>query len=223
MSTKYIHFTDEEKQRAKDADLAAFLQDRGETLKKSGSELEWAGHHITIRGNEWYHQYDQRGGTAVDFVREYCGATYPEAVQMLLKMSAGSLNAAPYQPKEKVRQPFELPEANDNMRRVFAYLIKQRCIDRDVLSWFAHKKLIYEDAKYHNAVFVGADKDGKPRHAHKKSTSINDSSYRGNQTGSEAAFSFNHVGGSNKIYVFEAPIDMLSYISLNRRSWQAHS
>jgi hypothetical protein len=56
------------------------------------------------------------------------------------------------------------------MRRVYAYLIKQRCIDRDALYHFAHRSLIYEDAQYHNAVFVGTDKDGHPRHAHKKST-----------------------------------------------------
>jgi hypothetical protein len=109
------------------------------------------------------------------------------------------------------------------MRRVYAYLIKQRCIDRDVLYHFAHRGLIYEDAQYHNAVFVGTDKDGKPRHAHKKSTSLNDSSFRANQTGSDAAFSFNHIGQSDTLYVYEAPIDMLSFISLYPKHWQQDS
>jgi len=126
---------------------------------------------------------------------------------------------------EEPRQPFELPPANDNMRRVYAYLIKQRCIDRNVLYHFAHRGLIYEDEQYHNAVFVGTDQDGHPRHAHKKSTSINDSSFRANQTGSEAAFSFHHIGTCDTVYVFESPIDMLSFITLylNIDRWQESS
>jgi hypothetical protein len=109
------------------------------------------------------------------------------------------------------------------MRRVYAYLIKQRCIDRDVLYDFAHRGLIYEDAQYHNAVFVGTDKGRHPRHAHKKSTSLNDSSFRANQTGSEAAFSFRHTGQSDTVYTFEAPIDMLSFISLYPKHWRQDS
>jgi hypothetical protein len=38
----------------------------------------------TIRGNPFYDQYAQRGGTAVDFAQEQCGLSYPEAVMLLL-------------------------------------------------------------------------------------------------------------------------------------------
>jgi hypothetical protein len=218
---QYIHFTDSQKQMAKQTDLAAFLQSRGEKLKRSGSEHEWVGHHITIRGNQFYDQYAQRGGTAVDFAQEQYGLSYPEAVQLLLGGGAAIAPVTEYRQRE--REPFELPPANENMRRVYAYLIKQRCIDRDVLYHFAHRGLIYEDTQYHNAVFVGTDKDGHPRHAHKKSTSLNDSSFRANQTGSEAAFSFHHTGTSDTVYTFEAPIDMLSFISLYPKGWQQDS
>ena len=226
MRTKYIHFTDAQKQTAKQTDLVAFLQERGEKLKRSGSEYEWVGRHITLRGYEYYDHYAQRGGTAVDFVQEHYGLSYPDAVQLLL----GSDATAPMseyrqqdRQREYNRQPFELPPANENMRRVYAYLIKQRCIDRDVIYHFAHRGLIYEDVQYHNAVFVGVDKNGKARHAHKKSTSLNDSSFRANQTGSEAAFSFHHIGRSDVVYVFEAPIDMLSFITLYPNQWQQDS
>jgi hypothetical protein len=221
MLTKYIPFTEAQKQAAKQTDLAAFLQGRGEKIKRSGSEYEWVGHHITLRGNQFYHHYEQRGGTAVDFVREQYGLNYPEAVQLLLGSDIGVVPITEHLQNE--RQPFELPSKNDNMRRVYAYLIKQRCIDRAVIYHFAHRGLIYEDAEYHNVVFIGTDKDGTPRHAHKKSTSSNDSSFRANQSGSEAAFSFAHIGESDTVYVFEAPIDMLSYISLHPQSWQEHS
>jgi len=130
--------------------------------------------------------------------------------------------AAPMEPRQRDRPEFKLPEKNENMRRVYAYLLKQRCIDRAVLDYFVHQKLIYESDKYHNAVFVGADEDGTPKHAHKRSTASN-SGWRQNQAGSEAAYAFHHIGTSGVLYAFEAPIDMLSFISLYQKDWQQHS
>ena len=109
------------------------------------------------------------------------------------------------------------------MRRMFAYLIKHRCIDRDVVCHFAKAGTLFEDVKYHNAVFVGQDENGVPRHAHKRSTCTVGQSYRGNVEGSNAKCSFHHNGKSDRLYVFEAPVDMLSYISLNQDNWQEHS
>ena len=52
MST-YIHFTDEQKQRAASVDLEEFLRCRGEKLLTSGREKRLArDHSVTIRGNE---------------------------------------------------------------------------------------------------------------------------------------------------------------------------
>lgn len=82
--------------------------------------------------------------------------------------------------------PFVIPKRNDNMRRVYAYLINRRGIDRDVLYSFAHKGMIYESADYHNAVFVGFDKNGIVRHAHKRGG------------GSQSTFKGNRYGGQNQ-------------------------
>ena len=40
---------------------------------------------------------------------------------------------------------------------------------------------------------------------------------------SNADYSFNYVGKSDKLFVFEAPIDMLAYISLYKKNWEEHS
>ena len=50
------------------------------------------------------------------------------------------------------------------MRRVYQYLVGKRTIDKEVFSTFANHGLIYESAEYHNAVFVGKDKDGTMQH-----------------------------------------------------------
>ena len=49
-------------------------------------------------------------------------------------------------------------EDAERMRRVFAYLTKQRFIDPQIISHFAHEHKIYEDGKYHNVVFVAIPK-----------------------------------------------------------------
>lgn len=85
----YISFTETQREQARQTDLAAFLRSRGETLKRSGSEFSWkdGSQTVTIRGNLWFHQYQQVGGDAVDFVQKFYGLTYPEAVSMLLGRS----------------------------------------------------------------------------------------------------------------------------------------
>lgn len=124
---------------------------------------------------------------------------------------------------EEPVKPFALPPANKDMRRVFAYLIKHRSIARDVVAHFAKAGLLYEDAEYHNAVFVGTDTDGVPRHAHKRSANSYGKAFRLNVEGSDPRYSFHHVGTDRSLYVFEAPIDMLSFITLYPENWQRHS
>ena len=218
----YIHFTKEQREQARRTDLANFLISQGEKVKKSGSEYEWfdGSQKVTIRGNLWYHQYEQKGGDAVDFVRRFYNKDYAEAVEMLLNDSGGQIITSP--PIEKEHKPFKLPPRNDRMSRVFSYLLLTRGIDKDVLFEFVRRKMIYESADYHNAVFVGYDSSGKPRHAHKRGT-VTSNPYKGNVAGSQPEYSFHFNGTSEKLFLFEAPIDMLSYISMHKKNWKEHS
>jgi len=220
----YIHFTDEQKQQANSVDLVDFLQRQGEQLVRSGREWRWKRYDsVTVRGNHWFRHSRKEGGHAIDFVQQFYDMSFPEAVTLLLGGESGvewnqTSKSAPPLPKV-----FALPEANPDMRRVFAYLIKQRFIDREVLSHFAHEKLIYEDKEYHNAVFVGLDDNGVPRHAHKRGTYTHGEPFKGNLEGSDPKYSFHWIGESNILYIFEAPVDMLSFITLNRKDWQGNS
>lgn len=230
--SSYIHFTEEQKQRAAAVNLEEFLRCRGEKLLSSGREKRLASDHsVTVRGNEWYDHAEERGGHAVSFVQRFYGLSYPDAVTMLLGGELGTAYPSAEERIEEPAKPFALPPANKDMRRVFAYLIKHRSIARDVVAHFAKAGLLYEDAKYHNAVFVGTDTDGVPRHAHKRSANSYGKAFRLNVEGSDPRYSFHHVGTDRSLYVFEAPIDMLSYITLYRKliepdwndSKQAHS
>ena len=115
----YIHFTKEQREQARRTDLANFLIHQGEKVRKSGSEYEWldGSQKVTIRGHLWYHQYEQKGGDAVDFVRRFYNKDYAEAVEILLDNCGGQIITSP--PIEKEYKPFELPPRNDRMSRVF--------------------------------------------------------------------------------------------------------
>ena len=127
----YIHFTDEQKELARQTDLCDLLCRQGEKLKRSGSEYEWrdGSQKVTIRGNLWFHQYERTGGDAVDFVQRYFHKSFPEAVEYLLGCGCGTLTASPIVQREPLS--FTLPKRNDNMRRVYAYRTSRRGIERD--------------------------------------------------------------------------------------------
>lgn len=222
--SSYIHFTEEQKQRAAAVDLEEFLRCRGEKLLSSGREKRLASDHsVTVRGNEWYDHAEERGGHAVSFVQRFYSLSYPDAVTMLLGGELGTAYPSAGERTEEPVKPFALPPANKDMHRVFAYLIKHRGIAKDVVAHFAKAGLLYEDAEYHNAVFVGTDAEGVPRHAHKRSANSYGKAFRLNVEGSDPRYSFHHVGTDRSLYVFEAPIDMLSYITLHPEDWQRHS
>ena len=139
----YVYFTDEQKQRANEVDLEDFLSRRGEKLLRSGREKRLASDHsITVRGNRWYDHAAETGGCAIDFVQMHYNSTFPEAVTLLLGGEQGQAYRASEPEREKEPKPFALPEANGDMRRAYAYLTKTRCLDREVVSAFARKKMI---------------------------------------------------------------------------------
>ncbi len=228
----YVHFTDEQKYRANNVDLADFLHRQGEKLIPSGRDKRLASDHsITVRGNQWYDHSAERGGYAIDFVRQFYDLTYPEAVTKLLGGEQGQVYDSAGHEKPEPRKPFALPDASPDMRRVYAYLVKTRLLSRDVVNFFASRKLIYESCEksrdktkeYHNAVFVGLDENGVPRHAHKRGLYTEGRAFRGNVDGCDPVYSFHYDGTDNRLYVFEAPIDLLSYITLHPQDWQKHS
>ena len=228
----YIPFTDEQKVLANSVDLEQFLRMRGEKLERVGREhkliyCDSSGRHdsITIRGSKWFDHKNQTGGGAIKFMQEFYGMDFQTAVQELLGRSISPLSNSP--PKADTQEPkpreFKLPEPNSDMHRVYAYLIKQRFIAPDIISYFAKQHTLYEDKEHHNAVFVGVDENGVPRQASKRSTNSYGNSFRITCQGSDTRYSFAHFGESKRLYVFEAPIDMMSFLTLYPKDWQKHS
>ncbi len=227
----YINFSEDDLYRANNADLVSYLGGCGGRVKRVGSTYQYiytdgGGTHdsVTIHGGKWYDHKNQRGGYAVKFLQEFLGFSFQDAVVELLggHCSAQTVSSPKVAPKPVVK-PFELPEANSDMRRVFAYLTKQRFIDPQIISHFAHEHKIYEDGKYHNVVFIGTDENGIPKQASVRSTLSFGKTFRITVANSNTNYSFSHFGNDGKLFVFEAPIDMLSFITLYQKDWQQHS
>ena len=212
------HYTQDQIEAANQVDLVDFLNSHGEKLNRCGAQHLWEKHQVWIRGNRWYTHYDSVGGYAIDFVMKYFSFGFQDAVAELLgtgfaQCAVPTINAQ--RPKELI-----VPEANKTMNHVYAYLMQERFIDREVISFFAHNKTLYEDAKYHNCIFVGTDEAGVPRHIHRRGTM---GTFKQTETGSKAEYSFHYDGTSEWFFVFEAPIDMLAFITLHQNNWQKHS
>lgn len=213
------HYTESQISAANHADLAAFLMSRGEKLSHRGNQYLWEKNQVWIHGHEWYSHYESKGGYAISFVMRYFGLSFQNAVEELIVGSAIS-GVQQDMVITKEMKSLVLPQRSETTNCLLCYLTKERFIARDVVDYFIKAQTLYEDAKYHSCVFVGLDESGVPRHCHIRSTSGN---YKRTESGSQAECAFHYNGESEWLFVFEAPIDMLAFITLHRKDWQKHS
>ena len=186
-------------------------------------------------------RYDkgENGGSQMDFLRVFAGMDVKEAVFWLLdfagyhrerESSAGGLaaggnyskrssnfhNLAPAEKKEEPKKPFVLPEFAGSNAYLYRYLEHERMIARPVIDFFVRKGILYEAKNYHNIVFVGTDREGVPKFASMRG--VFDKAGKGfkcDVAGNDKRYGFHlYYGKSRKVVVFEAAIDLMSYITM---------
>ena len=243
-------YTQEQIDRANQTNLEEYLQQKGERLRKTGCESvliykDSTGEHdsISVRRNRWYDHKNMRGGYPLKFMQEFYGMSFRTAMKELLHGEEPGLgrkkntkqdtakvktenavkkDANPFEDKEDKleKSEFILPEKDSNMKRVFAYLLRTRFLSRDVVKSFVDQKILYQEKERGNIVFVGTDKEGVPKSACKKSTTEQTKSFRMTVACSDCRYSFCWRGTSDKLYVFEAAIDLMSFITLKNDDWK---
>ena len=210
-------YTQAQIDKANAVDLEKFLRAQGETLVRSGKEYRWKAHDsLTVCGNKWFRHSQSKGGFPVDFVMEFYGKSFPEAVQML----TGETGEVQPEADPAPSPAFRLPLRNVTNANILNYLTQERKLSPSLVNFFIAVGDIYEDAAHHNVVFVGRDADGHPRYA--SSRGIREK-FRQDAAGAEKAFGFAHRGTDKQLLVFEAPIDLLSFIELFPKNWQQHN
>ena len=210
-------YTQAQIDKANAVDLEKFLRAQGETLVRSGKEYRWKAHDsLTVCGNKWFRHSQSKGGFPVDFVMEFYGKSFPEAVQML----TGETGEVQPEADPAPSPAFRLPLRNVTNANILNYLTQERKLSPSLVNFFIATGDIYEDSSHHNVVFVGRDADGHPRYA--SSRGIREK-FRQDAAGAEKAFGFAHRGTDKQLLVFEAPIDLLSFIELFPKNWQQHN
>ena len=217
-------FTDTEMQIAKETDLPELLTHLGYQVRRIGryhTTAEMDSLRIKDR-RKWFRYSQNTGGDAITFLQQFCGKSFSEAVEYLLAFHGRARDspakAASSVKQDEVQKPFTLPPRNADDRRVFAYL-RKRGIAPQVIRQFLNCGLLYEDAEHHNCVFVGRDESGQAKYAGLRGTyDLDGPGFKGDAPGSDknTGFSLPHDPRSDLVLVFEAPIDLMSYLTLHR-------
>lgn len=220
-------FTDAEMTAARETDLPDLLVSLGYRVRRIGSyytteEMD----SLRIKNRRtWFRYSEDVGGDAITFLQRFHNMSFPKAVEYLLDRSGRSRDSpAPVQERETAlkeeKVPFVLPPPNADHRRVFAYL-RKRGIAAQVINVFLAAGLLYEDAEHHNCVFVGRNTGGEAVFASKRGTyDLNGSGFKGDIPASDKAVAFRLLcdPASDVVHVFEAPIDLMSYLTLHREA-----
>ena len=210
-------YTQAQIDKANAVDLEKFLRAQGETLVRSGKEYRWKAHDsLTVCGNKWFRHSQSKGGFPVDFVMEFYGKSFPEAVQML----TGEPGEVQPEADPAPSPAFRLPLRNVTNANILNYLTQERKLSPSLVNFFIAAGDIYEDSAHHNVVFVGRDADRHPCYASCRGIY---EKFRQDVAGAEKSFGFAHRGADKQLMVFEAPIDLLSFIELFPKNWQQHN
>lgn len=226
-----MRFTEDELALAKQVDLCSVAEHLGYTVKR-------VGHYHTLKEMDSIRIYDrshwcrfsrrydkgENGGSQIDFLRVFAGMDVKEAVFWLLDFARYSRNdgakniqnIVPKQKQAEKAKPFVLPEPAGSNAYLYRYLEHERGIARYVIDFFVGKGIMYEAKNYHNIVFVGTDKDGVPKFASLRGVfDKNGKGFRCDVAGNDKRYGFHlHCRDCKKVVVFEAAIDLMSYITM---------
>ena len=216
--------TPEQIEKAKQMDLLTYLQSyEPGNLKKISHDTWCTKEHDSLKiSNGKWHWFSRHigGKTALDYLIKVKGISFVKAVEIITGYSA--VLPPVYTGIEKPIEPkkLELPLYNEDICEVRRYL-KGRGISDTVIDYCHENKMLYEDAKYHNCVFLGYD-GNTPKYGAVRSTV---SDFKRDLTGSDKRFSFFIPAKSDTVtvHLFESAIDLLSYASLEikvKRNWR---
>lgn len=195
------------------------LEKMNEEIKLVGSTYRWKKHDsISITDNMWYQHSQNRGGLSIDFLMTFYNLSKDEAIKYLnenfdINESDGTT----------FNGTLNLPEKHYSNTNIITYLKNFRFIDEDIIKLFIESDLIYQSQEFKDIVFLGKNKNGEIKHAHIHGTLDLKKHIKYNAYGSNAKYSFNFIGSNEKLFVFESPIDMLSYMSLNNSDYTKYS
>lgn len=218
------YVTPEQIAQAREIDLMTYLQhyEPQELVHVYGNTYCTREHDsLKISNGKWHWFSHGFGGvSALDYLIKVQGYSFTHAVEILSGRAAALPPVSRAPPKQKSGKLL-LPELNESTSRVKRYLMG-RGIHPSIVDYCIENRLLFESKQYHNAVFVGYDREGQARYAALRGTKSN---FKSEATGSNKHFSFSIQSAqpSERLHLFESAIDLLSYATLARlsgRDWR---
>lgn len=219
MRTNTRNFVDDSQiEYARSVDLLTYLNtfEPWELTEPKNGEHSMVSHDsLKISNDKWYqHSSGIGSNNALDFLVKVRRMPFVDAVKTICGNQAVIEQApSPKPEKKKPNKPFRPPPKAETNREAIAYL-QSRGIGNSVIKSCIQEGIIYQNKKYNNLVFLGTDPTGVPRYTGVRSIS---GSFRGDGTGSDKRYSFKIQSRNpqcERLYVFESPIDALSYATL---------
>ena len=213
-----MHYSKEDIAKAREMDLLTYLTYfEPDNLKHVSANVYSTVEHdsLIINNGKWcWFSRGIGGKNALDYLINVRGLSFPDAVARLIGNPTETLPVA-IRPPPDTPKCFLMPEVKYDPSNVIKYLIG-RGIDSEIVRWCIDHKLIFETAKYSNALFIGYDQDHNPKYGAVRSTT---GDYKGDVKGSDKRFAFRIVNAKNpkSVYVFEAAIDLLSFATLEKQ------
>ncbi len=200
-------------QQARRADLANYLIARGEPLARDGKGYYHKIHDsIKIYNNMYCWNSKGSKGNSLSFLQEFYNMPFLEAIKELT--GEQSRQVVPLVAQNQAARILVMPDKADNVKRVIAYLLQTRRINKPALKLCFDQHLIYQDTNG-NTVFRMTNDIGEVVGAEIRGTG--QQPFKGIAAGSKLGYGFNIKLGAelNRMIVFESSIDLLSFITLN--------
>jgi hypothetical protein len=214
-----LPYTKEQIAQANSINLIDYAAMRGYVLENSDRKSlhvkSSGGLYLFKDSNRFYHHTTDKTGGPIDFLIQFEGKTFLQAVEHLIneRPDIGEYVPPPAAPAKKQKGELTLPDKTPNVKRVYWYLCTARGIDPEIVSKLLKEKKIYQQAERGNCVFVGYDEKQVPRYCSKRGTST-ERPYKSDQDNSDKGYPFSMEGTSNRLYVLEGPIDVMSHATL---------
>lgn len=226
-------FTEEQMKQVFETNIIDFASQNGFEIEKSDTKtVHVKGHSglfLFTHGKGYYCFSTGNKGNIVDFAKEYLRLDFISAVERILNCKAYEhieiQKSKDKQHKKEERGIMSLPEKAQNFNMAIAYLLKTRCIDKEIVYRLVNEKKIFQSKEHNNCCFVGYDKEGTAKYCSMRGTHSN-SNFKMDLTNSDKSYPFTIMGESSRVFVFESPIDAMSHATLtkmNEHNWKIDS
>lgn len=202
--------------KAKEMDLFTYLKnyEPEQLVKLSGGEYCTKEHDsLKISNGKWCWWSRGIGGrSALDYLIKVQNIPFLEAVEIILGEAAVRPPTLMPQ-KEKKKGKLIVPKMVVSPTTAYWYLTEKRMIDWEIVMDCFRKKMIME-TENHEVAFIGCDEKKAIRCINLRAT--DDSDFKKTVYGSDRQFAFRLVSEKENpvLHLYEAAIDLLSYLTL---------